>query len=92
MSYNKVMITGPRSCINTSPNPQTVYFGGAFVSLSAIAVTTGLSPSAISRIFSGDRNPSLIAARKISTALMMDVGDFVHKLADHVPSRVLKAS
>lgn len=62
--------------------PQTVYFAGRPISLSAIAssVTPALDHSYLSRIFSGDRTPATAYARVLARLIGMDFAPFLEAL------------
>jgi transcriptional regulator with XRE-family HTH domain len=75
---------GPTNCLEKRPTTQSVYFGQEFINLSLIAVTTGISISALSMIFSGKRTPRVANAKRIAQALGMNVGKFLGALEEHV--------
>ena len=66
-----------------NPNPQTIHFNGKPISLSALARETGVDNSYISRIFKGDRVPTLKVLHKICEALGMGLEEFLLALGKH---------
>jgi transcriptional regulator with XRE-family HTH domain len=73
---------GKSGVIEQSPNAQTIKFAGKHINLSAIARAQGLDVSYLSRIFRGQRVPSLGHALKIAAILGMTVDDLVSGLQD----------
>lgn len=65
------------------PNPQTFRFAGRFINLSEIARQNGMDPSHLSRIFRGERQPTITYCRKISLALGLTVDQFLDFLDYH---------
>jgi len=63
-----------------NPNPQTVHFAGKFVNLSEISRTADLDPSYLSRIFRGERMPTVRKLKRISEALGMGIEQFITEL------------
>lgn len=63
-----------------NPNSQTVMFAGRFINLSEISRQNHIDVSYLSRIFRGQRTPSLPYIKKISRALDMSIEDFVNAL------------
>lgn len=78
----------PVYCLAENPGQQTVYFGGKFIHLTKVAEKSGLSLSMISKVFSGNRRPSFISAKKIADALGMNSGAFIALLQEHHDSMV----
>jgi AraC-like DNA-binding protein len=78
----------PQRCIDYSPTGRTVLFCGKSISLSAVARHAGMSRSAVSMIFSGKREPSLNAAKRIADALNMNFSAFARKLRKHTSSYI----
>ena len=79
--------SGPKSinsCYVLSPNKQTLPFAGRFINLSEISRRQGIDPSSLSRIFSGRREPTLPQIRKISSALEMQIQEFLDALDAHL--------
>lgn len=68
---------GKSGIVEKSPNTQTIRFAGQFINLSAIARAQGLDVSYLSRIFRGQRTPSLKHCMKIAAILGMSLDDFV---------------
>jgi len=62
------------------PTRQSILFDGKYISLLGLARTQGLDQSWLSRIFSGERQPSLAYARKVSAALGMGLEAFLDTL------------
>lgn len=77
----------PTRCLEKNPTPQTVRFSGAWINLSEIAREVGLQPSHLSRIFKGQRTPSLRAARNIAAALGMTLDDLTMALGRIKPPK-----
>lgn len=75
-------------CIEHRPSSQSVFFDGFFISLSAIALKTGMSVGGLSYIFSGKYNPSVKSAKKIAKAMGCEVGDFLKALDAHVETQL----
>lgn len=75
---------GPLSCIVSTPDSRTVRFRGQYINVSQIAVMQGLDKSYISRVFRGERDPSLATAKRIAACLGMGVGEFVEALDEHI--------
>lgn len=74
----------PSKCIEKNPTPISVWFCGEPINLSVIAINCGMYPSAVSRIFSGARYPTLKAARKIAEVLNMRLDEFLDALDEHI--------
>lgn len=74
------MVSRPTDCIVAKPNGLSVKFGGVPISLSAICRLTDIDLSHLSRIFSGKRQPSTKASRRIAEALEMTLEDFLDTL------------
>lgn len=81
----------PIGCINPKPNAISIEFGGEYINLSAIARTTGITLSYVSRIFSGIRYPGVHVGRKIASALGMTVDAFFHALDARLKANEQKA-
>ena len=80
-------VPGPRgteSCYVQRPTGRTIIFAGKYINLSAIRRATGISASHLSRIFRGERQPSVPRIRKISDALGMGIQDFIDALDVHI--------
>ena len=77
----------PQKCLERKPTGQTVLFCRGFISLTALAFITGLHLSTVSYIFSGKRNLTLKAARKISKALGMGLEEFINGLDSHLADK-----
>jgi transcriptional regulator with XRE-family HTH domain len=73
----------PNACLTSKPTPQSVLFCGYFINLSTIALHTHLTVSYISKVFRGDRTPSLKNTKLIAAALNMDLSSFVNALDRH---------
>jgi transcriptional regulator with XRE-family HTH domain len=67
-------------CFEGNPTTQTVYLGTMAINLTGIAVVTGLTQGYLSRIFSGERTPSLPVAKKIAKALDLNLQELVDLL------------
>lgn len=67
-------------CFEVNPTAQTVYLGTMALNLTGIAVVTGLTQGYLSRIFSGERTPTLPVAKKIAKALNMNLQELVELL------------
>lgn len=74
------MRAGYSGVIEASPNPQTRTFAGHPINMSALARTTGCSPSHLSRIFKGMSCPSLPLAKALAISLSVSVDEFVAHL------------
>lgn len=72
-----------QSVIVQNPNPQTFRFAGKFINLSEIGRIYNMDPSHLSRIFRGERNPTVAYARKLSAALGMTTDAFLDALDYH---------
>lgn len=68
---------GQTGIVEQSPNAQTIKFGDNYICLTPIAKLSGITKSHLSRVFSGDRNPSLAAATKIASAMGISLNEFV---------------
>lgn len=68
------------SIIVQNPNTQTVKFAGKYINLSEISRNQGIDTSYLSRIFRGERMPTVPYIRKISAALGMEVQQFLDAL------------
>lgn len=75
------MKAGKSGVIEKNPNTQTIKFGDQWINQSAIARAQGLDQSYVSRIFNGQRTPSLQSAQKIAAMLGMTLDQFVEALA-----------
>jgi transcriptional regulator with XRE-family HTH domain len=71
---------GKTGVFEKAPNSQSIRFAGTFINLSAISRTQGIDLSYLSRIFSGNRRPSLNMCQQISTCLGMGLEQFVGHL------------
>ena len=67
--YNRNMRAGLTGVYEANPNRQTTSFAGLPINLSALSRIAGVSPSHLSRVFSGQAVPSLPLARKLSIEL-----------------------
>lgn len=78
---------GPTKCIVQNPTTRSAYFNGRFISLTEISrfVRNRVSLSMLSRVFRGERIPSLRSAAIIAEALGMDCGDFVEAYLAQFP-------
>lgn len=65
------------------PNPQTFKFAGRFINLSELGRQNDMDPSHLSRIFRGERTPTVPYCRKISRALGITVDQFLNFLDYH---------
>jgi transcriptional regulator with XRE-family HTH domain len=74
----------PVACIEAKPTKQSIEFAGVFISLSAISRSQNIDQSYLSRIFNGDRVPTLCHIRKISSALGMSIQAFIDSLDNRV--------
>lgn len=81
----------PSRCLESKPTTQSVQFSGPFINLSDVGSLTGLTVSHLSMIFAGKREPSLKTAKKIASALGMDLTEFVEALDEHVSARKIAA-
>lgn len=63
----------PVCCLEPKPTPQTVRLSGIPINLSALARTTALDLSYLSRILSGNRAPTVTYLEQIADALGMDL-------------------
>lgn len=72
----------PTRCIERRPTPQTVWFAGTPINLVRLAnsYVPPLDPSYLSRIFSGDRAPSIAYARRLADGLGMQLQAFLDEL------------
>lgn len=73
----------PLRCIERNPTSQHILFSGEYINISYLAQSIGLSHSFVSRVFSGQRQPSLINAKKMAKALGMSVSSFIRGLEIH---------
>ncbi len=80
---------GKTGVFEQSPNTQTVKFAGKHINLSAIARAQNLNVSYLSRIFRGERRPSLTYCTAIAAMLGMTLDDFVQGLDERC--RAVKA-
>jgi hypothetical protein len=62
------------------PNSQTVQFAGKSINLSAISRDQGIDKSYLSRIFNGQRMPTMPYARKIAASMGMGLEEFLDAL------------
>lgn len=62
--------------MNTGVNRKSVRFAGEPLNLSAISRDTGISLAHLSRIFSGEREPSVLILRRLLDALSMTAEEF----------------
>lgn len=73
--------TGPGLVLLDATGPgQPTYVLGTQFTLSDVARATNLSLSHISRVFSGQRTPTVKVARDIATYLGLGVGDLLDEL------------
>ncbi len=72
------------------PNRQSVMFAGRYISLLGIARTQNIDQSYLSRVFSGERSPSLNHARKLAAALGMGLEAFLDALDDKARNREIR--
>ena len=68
------------------PNPQTIRFAGKFINLSEISRQSGIDSSYLSRIFRGERMPTVPYIRTISGILGMGVQQFLDALDNRTKS------
>jgi len=73
----------PRKCLDHKPTAKSVYFSGKFIHLTILAMCTGLSIGYISKIFRGEKQPSLKSAKRMADSLGMDFNTFVRHLEEH---------
>ena len=81
----------PTGCIERNPTSQSVKFRGSYINLSEISRRSGIHQSALSRIFSGERKPTLTSAINISKVLEMGLEAFLAELEEHTNSATTKA-
>lgn len=74
----------PKRCLNPNPSTKSVLFCGEFIHLPSLHLTSGLSVSYLSLIFSRRREPTLFASEKIAKALKMGLEEFLMGLRGHV--------
>lgn len=67
-------------CFEINPTAQTVYLGSMAINLTGIAVVTGLTQGYLSRVFSGERTPTIPVAKKIAKALDLNLQELVDLL------------
>lgn len=73
--------TGPGLVLLDATGPgQPTYVLGTQYTLSDVARATNLSLSHVSRVFSGQRTPTVKVARDIATYLELGVGDLLDEL------------
>jgi hypothetical protein len=78
---------GPKStnsCYVLLPTKQTLAFAGRFINLSEISRKQGIDTSYLSRIFNGQRMPTVPYIRKIGNALEMQIQEFLDALDAHL--------
>ena len=80
------------SPIDEYPSKATIWFAGKPLNLCAIGRAQNLHNSYLSRVFSGNRYPSVKNARKIAAALGMGLEEFLKTLDGHVEARALEAA
>jgi transcriptional regulator with XRE-family HTH domain len=73
------------------PTKRTISFAGQTISASALAVKLKVSPSCISYIFSGKRNPSIPLAKRLAAELGMDPWRFLALLDQFTHDRPPKS-
>jgi hypothetical protein len=76
--YNEGM--SPESCIAEKITPRTIEFNGVHINLTAMGKMRGMDTSYLSRIFSGERTPSIKHARKIAGCLGLGLEQFLNLL------------
>ena len=64
-------------CFQPRPTRQSIYFGGRFINLSAIARTQHIDLSYLSRIMAGNRRASVDRYAIIARALEMTIEDLL---------------
>ncbi len=68
------------------PTRQSILFAGRYISLMGIARGQNIHQSYLSRVFSGERIPSVNHARKLAAALGMGLEEFLEALDERVNS------
>lgn len=75
-------LTVPTGCVDPNPTTQSVYLRGVAINMHAIHRVCGVDISYLSRIFSGERNPTLPYARRIAGAIGLTLDDFVDAIEE----------
>jgi transcriptional regulator with XRE-family HTH domain len=75
---------GQTGVFEDSPNRQTPQFAERAINLSALAREIGVTPSHLSRVFSGRCKPSLTVTRSLSRCLGLSVDGFLTALDAHI--------
>lgn len=72
----------PVLCVVDKPTPQSVMFAGVYINLVQLSLCTvpPVDHSYLSRIFKGNRSPTLAFTRRIADALGMDWAAFIEAL------------
>ena len=66
------------------PTSKSVLFAGRYISLSGISRNQNIDQSYLSRVFSGERTPSLAHARKLAAVLGMGLEAFLEALDEKI--------
>lgn len=72
-------------------NSRSVFFGGKYINILAIARTQNLDQSFVSQILRGNKAPSIATAIKISAALGMTVDEFIAAIEERKMELNLRA-
>lgn len=74
----------PSGCIETKPTRQSIFIGGRYINLNAIARAQGIDHSFLSRIFRGERNCSIEYAYKIASSIGMGLEEFLEARQERI--------
>lgn len=77
----------PNKCLEYRPTSQSVLFCDDWINLSVLSLSSHISVSHLSMIFSGKRQPSLKSTKIIAESLGMDLQKFVEGLETHLGLR-----
>ncbi len=72
------------------PTSKSVLFAGRYISLSGISRNQDIDQSYLSRVFSGERTPSLTHARKLAAVLGMGLEAFLEALDEKAKNREIR--
>lgn len=79
----RMYVTSPTKCLEEKPTTQSVVFCDEFINLTKLKLETGLSCSFLSMMFAKKCQPSVRSAKKIASALGMELGEFFKGLGIH---------
>lgn len=71
-----------KSVIEANPTTQSVQLDGTWINIAAVSRETGMDQGYLSRVFSGQRTPSMFRAQAIADVLGFELERFVNAIKE----------